>query len=106
MVNELPHPQVDVAFGFLIVNPPPVTVSTKSTSAPFRYRMLIGIDEELHAVRLVHLIAGALAVLLDHQPVLEARTAAALHEHAQAAAALVLFSQKLGDLASPPFRTR
>ena len=35
-LNELPHPHVDVAFGFLIVNPPPVTVSTKSTSAPLR----------------------------------------------------------------------
>src|SRR5205814_6887328 len=40
--NDEPHPHVDVAFGFLIVNPPPVTVSTKSTSAPFKYRMLIG----------------------------------------------------------------
>src|SRR4051794_13133908 len=37
-----PQPQVDVAFGFLIVNPPPVIVSTKSTSAFFRYWMLIG----------------------------------------------------------------
>src|SRR4029453_3605469 len=36
------QPQVEVAFGFLIVNPPPVTVSTKSTSAPLRYRMLMG----------------------------------------------------------------
>ena len=35
-VNDEPQPHVDVAFGFLIVNPPPVTVSTKSTSAPFR----------------------------------------------------------------------
>src|SRR6185436_7273041 len=40
--NDEPQPQVDVAWGFLIVNPPPVTVSTKSTSAPVRYRMLIG----------------------------------------------------------------
>ena len=30
------YPQVDVAFGFLMVNPPPVIVSTKSTSAPLR----------------------------------------------------------------------
>src|SRR3954467_14004406 len=37
-----PQPQVDVALGFLMVKPPPVIVSTKSTSAPFRYRMLIG----------------------------------------------------------------
>src|SRR5688572_1599955 len=35
-LNDDPHPHVDVAFGFLIVNPPPVTVSTKSTSAPLR----------------------------------------------------------------------
>ena len=35
-LNDEPQPQVDVAFGFLIVKPPPVTVSTKSTSAPFR----------------------------------------------------------------------
>ena len=35
-LNDEPHPQVDVAFGFLIVKPPPVTVSTKSTSAPLR----------------------------------------------------------------------
>src|SRR4029450_1944749 len=40
--NDWPQPQVDVAFGFLIVKPPPVIVSTKSTSAPFRYRMLMG----------------------------------------------------------------
>ena len=35
-LNDDPQPQVDVALGFLMVNPPPVTVSTKSTSAPFR----------------------------------------------------------------------
>ena len=34
--NEEPQPQVEVAFGFLIVKPPPVMVSTKSTSAPLR----------------------------------------------------------------------
>ena len=34
--NDEPHPQVDTAFGFLIVNPPPVTVSAKSTSAALR----------------------------------------------------------------------
>ena len=39
---ECGQPQVEVAFGFLMVNPPPVTVSTKSTSAPLRYRMLMG----------------------------------------------------------------
>ena len=37
-----PQPQVDLALGFLIVNPPPVMVSTKSTSAFFRYWILIG----------------------------------------------------------------
>src|SRR4051794_11171569 len=47
------------------------------------------IDEELHAVRLEYLVAGTLAVLFDHQPVLEARAAAALDEYAQAAARLV-----------------
>ena len=31
-----------MAFGFLMVNPPPVTLSTKSTSAPSRYRALMG----------------------------------------------------------------
>src|SRR4029077_5404382 len=40
--KDCPQPHVDVAFGFLIVKPPPVMVSTKSTSAPLRYRMLIG----------------------------------------------------------------
>src|ERR1051326_7437040 len=30
-LKDWPHPHVDVAFGFLIVKPPPVTVSTKST---------------------------------------------------------------------------
>ena len=34
--NDWPQPQVDLAFGFLMVKPPPVTVSTKSTSAPPR----------------------------------------------------------------------
>ena len=37
-----PQPHVDVALGFLIVKPPPVIVSMKSTSAFFRYWMLIG----------------------------------------------------------------
>src|SRR5467141_1046684 len=41
-LNDCPQPHVDVAFGFLIVKPPPVIVSTKSTSAPLRYWMLIG----------------------------------------------------------------
>src|SRR6185436_19095169 len=41
-LNEEPQPQVDLAFGFLIVKPPPVMLSTKSTSAPARYRALIG----------------------------------------------------------------
>ena len=35
-LNEDPQPQVDLAFGFLMVKPPPVTLSTKSTSAPRR----------------------------------------------------------------------
>src|SRR3954471_9327328 len=39
--NDWPQPQVDLAFGFLIVKPPPVMVSTKSTSAPPRSRTLI-----------------------------------------------------------------
>ena len=42
-----PQPHVDLAFGFLMVNPPPVTVSTKSTSAFFRYWMLIGSTNSL-----------------------------------------------------------
>ena len=55
------------------------------------------VDEQPDAVRLVHLIAGA-AALFDHQPVLEARAAAALHEYAQAAAGLALFGEQLVDL--------
>ena len=106
MVNDWPQPQVEVAFGFLMVKPPPVTVSTKSTSAPVEVPNADGIDEQLDAVRLVDLVARALAVLLDHQAVLEARTAAALHEHAQAAAGLVLFGQQLVDLVRRRFRTR
>ena len=34
-LNDEPHPQVDLAFGFLMVKPPPMLLSTKSTSAPF-----------------------------------------------------------------------
>ena len=64
------------------------------------------IDEQLHAVRLEHLVARALAVFLDHQAVLEAGAAAALHEHAQPAAAFVFFDEQLVDLRSPPFRIR
>ena len=41
-LNDEPHPQVDLAFGFLMVKPPPMLLSTKSTSAFFRYRRLIG----------------------------------------------------------------
>ena len=96
MVNEEPQPQVEVAFGFLIVNPPPVTVSTKSTSAPLRYRMLIGSTIQLDAVRLEDLV-GVAAVFFDHQPVLEARAPSTLHEDAQTAVLLLFFGQKLGD---------
>src|SRR5207253_9654779 len=42
-----PQPQVDLAVGFLMVKPPPVTLSTKSTSAPRRYRALIGSTSSL-----------------------------------------------------------
>ena len=35
-LNDEPQPQVDFAFGFLMVKPPPVMLSTKSTSAPLR----------------------------------------------------------------------
>ena len=59
---------MDVAFGFLIVNPPPVTVSTKSTSA-LEVANADRIDEQLHAVRLEHLIPSALPVFLDHQTI-------------------------------------
>ena len=44
-----------------------------------------------------NLVADA-AALFDHQPVLEARAAAALHEHAQAAVGLAFFGQQLVDL--------
>src|SRR5881227_656917 len=37
------------------------------------------------------------AVLFDHQPILKARAPSALHEHAQSAVLLLLFSQKLTD---------
>ena len=42
-----PQPHVDLAFGFLMVKPPPVMVSMKSTSAFFRYWMLIGSTNSL-----------------------------------------------------------
>ena len=45
--NDEPQPQVDFAFGFLIVKPPPVIVSMKSTSAFFSYWMLIGSTNSL-----------------------------------------------------------
>src|SRR5690349_23938366 len=51
------------------------------------------IDQELHAIGLVHLVARALTVFLDHQAILEARATAALHEDTQRAAGLVFFSQ-------------
>jgi len=47
------------------------------------------VDEQLDAVGFEDLIARSLAVLLDHQAILKARAAAALHEHAQAAAGLL-----------------
>ena len=46
-VNEVPQPQVLFAFGLRIVKPPPDMLSTKSTSAPFRYRALIGSTNSL-----------------------------------------------------------
>src|SRR5436190_24090858 len=61
------------------------------------------IDEQLYAVRLEHLVARPLAVFLDHQAVLETRAAAALHEHAKAAARLVFFGEQLVDLRSRRF---
>ena len=56
-----------------------------------------GIDEQPHAVRLEHLIPGSLPVLFNHQAVLEARAAAALHEYPEAAAGLVFINQQLAD---------
>jgi hypothetical protein len=50
------------------------------------------------------LVADAFPVFFDHQPVLEARAAAALHEYAQAAASLVFFGQELVDLRRGRFR--
>ena len=35
--NEAPHPQVEVAFGFLTTNIAPSSSSVKSTSEPARY---------------------------------------------------------------------
>jgi hypothetical protein len=46
-----PQPQVDLAFGFLNVNPPPVIVSTKPTSAFFRYWILIGVPDDHVEIR-------------------------------------------------------
>jgi hypothetical protein len=62
------------------------------------------VDEQLDAVGLEDLIARSLAVLLDHQAVLEARAPAALHEHAQAAAGLLFLDQQLTDLRRRRFR--
>src|SRR5262249_32735355 len=56
------------------------------------------IHEQPDAVRFEHLVARPLAVLFDHQAVLETRTAAALHEDAKAAAGFLLFGEGLGDL--------
>src|SRR4051812_14543900 len=56
------------------------------------------IDEQLDAVRLEHLVARALAVLFDHQTVLETGAAAALHEHPQTATSFVFFRKQLVDL--------
>ena len=98
-LNDEPQPQVDLAFGFLIVNPPPMLLSTKSTSAPLQIAQADRIDEQTHAVDLEHLVGlGVALALVDHQAVLEARAAAALDEHPQAGARLVLLGQQLGDL--------
>jgi len=35
-VKDEPQPPVDFALGFLLVKPPTMLLSTKSTSAPFR----------------------------------------------------------------------
>ena len=59
---------MDVALGFLIVNPPPVTVSTKSTSAPFKYWTLMGstmgTDAEFDAIT-DELCSGRLSCIVD-----------------------------------------
>src|SRR5688572_22449895 len=55
------------------------------------------VHEQADAVRLEDLVASPVA-FLDHQPVLEARAAAALHEHSKAAADLALFGEQLVDL--------
>src|SRR5262249_48605420 len=71
---------------------------------PFQVPHADGIDEQLDAVRLEHLIAGTLAVFLDHQTVLEARAAASLHENPKAAAGLLFFGEKLVDFVGRRFR--
>src|SRR5688572_28815595 len=55
------------------------------------------VDEQPDAVRFEHLIRVA-AAFLDHQAILEARAAPALHEHTQPAADLTLFREQLVDL--------
>ena len=98
-LNDDPQPQVDLAFGFLMVNPPPMLLSTKSTSAPCRYAGADGIDEQLDAVRLEHLVGRLVPfAFVDHQAVLETRAAATLDEHAQAGSHLVFFDQQLSNL--------
>ena len=99
-LNDEPHPQVDLAFGFLMVKPPPMVLSTKSTSAPFEVPQADRVDEQPDAVDFEHLVGRGLALttLVDHQPVLEAGTAAALHEDAQARAGFLFLGQELGDL--------
>ena len=62
------------------------------------------VHEQLHPVGFEDLIAGALSVLVDHQAVLEARAAPALHEHSQTAASFLLFDQEFVDLRCRGFR--
>src|SRR6202022_3117803 len=62
-----------------------------------------GVHEQLHAVRLEHLVARALSFFLNHQAILEPRTAPTLHEYAEAPAGLVLFAQQIVDFGGRRF---
>jgi len=76
-----------LAFGFLIVNPPPVIVSTKVHLGAVQIADADRVDEQLHAVRLEDLIAAPGRSLRSSGRI-ENRSTAALHEYAQAVPAL------------------
>ena len=75
--KDEPQPQDATTFGFSIENPPPMSASTKSISAPIRYGALYG-STTIRTPCDLELVVAVLRTAIEAERVLEAGAAATL----------------------------